>query len=289
MTSLMEKRNIKGEIISPGVVEGILCFVDFKGAEATYKDNLPYRDVDKEISRFEEEADSVTEELREAVSILKKDFLFEEAEIIRTHILMLEDAEFRKKVHEKIRVNRLAAEIAIEHVLQEMVTILENSEDMLFTQRAADLKDIGMRLRKKLAKEDSAIFYELLKGVSEPILAVKELFPSLVLEARSRGVRAFIVERGTSFSHAAILAKSFGLPALRIENLYSLGLRNNNQVLIDAVNGIMLTDPSEEDTNDLTMLMQETPLVRNETQLPVKLWINVIDPLQIEKEGLKYD
>ena len=260
----MAEINIKGEIISPGTVKGTLCFVNFKGDPPAYKDNLSHRDVSREISRFEEEADSVINELIEAVRVLKKDSLFEEAEIIQTHILMLEDAEFRKRVHEKIKVNRLAAEIAVEHVLQEMVSVLENSENMLFAQRAADLKDIGMRLRKKLDKEDSTIFYELFKDVKDPVLAVKELLPSLVLEAKARGVRAFIVERGTSFSHAAILAKSFGLPALRIENLYSLGVRNNNKVLIDAVNGIMLTDPSEEDINDVTMLRSEERRVGKE-------------------------
>ncbi len=283
----MAEINIKGEIISPGTVKGTLCFVNFKGDPPAYKDNLSHRDVSREISRFEEEADSVTNELIEAVRILKKDSLFEEAGIIKTHILMLEDAEFRKRVHEKIKVGRLAAEIAVEHVLREMVVVLENSENMLFAQRAADLKDIGMRLRKKLAKEDSAIFYELFKDAKDPVLAVKELLPSLVLEAKVRGVRAFIVERGTSFSHAAILAKSFGLPALRIENLYSLGARNNNKVLIDAMNGIMLIDPSEEDINDVAMLRQEAHSLGDKTQLPVKLWMNIVDPLQIKEEDLK--
>ena len=55
----------------------------------------------------------------------------------------------------------------------------------------------------------------------------------------------------------------------------------------DAVNGIMLTDPSEEDINDVTMLTQEAQSRGDKTQLPVKLWMNIVDPLQIKEEDLK--
>ena len=42
--------------------------------------------------------------------------------------------------------------------------------------------------------------------------------PSVVLEARGLGAAGFVVESGTTVSHAAILAKSFGLPVVRVDS-----------------------------------------------------------------------
>jgi len=281
------KKEYKGEIISSGAAQGTLCFVDFKPYPAANRTNISHADIAKEISRFQDEVNAAIDDLRESINILKKDSLFEEAEIIQTHVFMLEDKEFQKRVREKIEVDKLAAEFALEYVLQEMITVLENSENMLFAERAADLKDIEARLKKRLFKEDSAIFSELLKNAAEPVVVVKELLPSMVLEAKVKGVCAFIVREGTSFSHAAILTKSFGLPVLRIENIYSLGIRNSDKVLINAIHGKMLINPDEEDINSVSLLTRKPYPIEGVIQLPVKLWINVIDPLQIKEEKLK--
>ncbi len=283
----MEKRILEGEIISSGVAVGILCFVDFRPDPGACSETINHRDVAKEISRFDKEVDSVIKELRESIEILREDSLSEEAEIIQTHIAILEDdIGFRGRVHEKIKVNRLAAEIALEHVLQEITALLESSENMLFAQRAADFRDIEMRLKRKLNREDSVIFSELLRDIEEPIVAVRELLPSLVLESRSKGVCGFVVEQGTSLSHAAILAKSFGFPVLRIEGFHSLGIGDKEPVLVDAVRGMMLIGPDEEDIDCAAMPTQETRPLGHETPLPAKLWLNLVDETQIEENDL---
>ena len=283
----MEKRILEGEIISSGVGVGILCFVDFRPDPGAYSKTIGHRDIAKEISRFDKEVDSVINELRESIEILRADSLSEEADIIQAHIAILEDdIGFRGRVHEKIKANRLAAEIALEHVLQEITALLESSENMLFAQRAADFRDVEMRLKRKLNREDSVIFSELLRDIEEPIVAVRELLPSLVLESRSKGVCGFIVEQGTSLSHAAILAKSFGLPVLRIEGFHSLGIGDKEPALVDAVRGMMLIGPDEEDIDCAIMPVQETHTAEHKTDLPAKLWLNVFDELQIEEDDL---
>ncbi len=280
------ERNIKGDIISSGIAIGTLCFIDFKINTVVPKKNISKKDVAIEMSKFEKEIKSATDELKESVDVLKKDSFFEEAEIVQAHILMLEDVEFRKKVHEKIKTNKLAAEIALEHVLQEMVTVLESSENMLFAQRADDLRDIGLRLRKRLSKEDTAIFSELLKGIGDPIIAARQLLPSAVIEAKARGIRAFITQQGSSLSHAAILAKSFGLPVLKVKDLHGLGIKNNTKVAVDAINGKVLIEPDKEEIDRIAILAKETEPLGEKLDLPVKLWINIVDPTQVDEKEL---
>ena len=51
----MAKRNIKGEIISPGVAKGKLCFINFKMEPFSPKNNFSCSEIAKEIARFEYE------------------------------------------------------------------------------------------------------------------------------------------------------------------------------------------------------------------------------------------
>lgn len=117
------------------------------------------------------------------------------------------------------------------------------------------------------------------------MVVIKELFPSLVLEAKNFGVNAFIVEKGTDLSHAAILAKSFGIPVLRVENINKLGLRHNTEVFVDANNGKLVISPKEE---DLTAIHSEkfSEYGSKIPQLPIKIWINITDPLQVSRKDM---
>ena len=65
------------------------------------------------------------------------------------------------------------------------------------------------------------------------ILATRELLPSVVLDARNSSVAGFVVEKGTSLSHAAILAKSLGFPILRIDDLQMLQELAGEEILVD--------------------------------------------------------
>lgn len=284
----MAEMILTGKVISSGVAKGILCFMDLKLSVSAGKKKMFQGDISKEISRFNKEVEAVINELRESIKMLKKDSYHEEAEIIQTHTFMLEDKEFKRRVYENIKTNRFTADVALRHVVQEMVGILENSENTLVAEHAADLIDIEMRLRKRLTKEDDAVsFYEHLDGVKDPVMAIKELLPSLVLEAKSRGVRALIVRDGTQFSHAAILAKAFGMAVLKIENFYNSGIKNNDTVLVDAINGRLLINPAKEEIENISKAAQKEEAGIDKKHLPVKLWINITDPLQIKGKDLK--
>lgn len=84
----MKKRVINCQIISPGVAKGEVCLINFTVASPSSDDSLLRGDAAKEIARFEKEADSVINELEDAVKKLQEDSFFEEVEIIQTHIFL---------------------------------------------------------------------------------------------------------------------------------------------------------------------------------------------------------
>jgi phosphoenolpyruvate-protein phosphotransferase len=277
-------RRIDGDIISPGRASGKLCFVDFAIDAIVRKINIPQGQVAGEIEKFETGVRSVVEDLNHRAGKLEKDSFVEEAALVRAHAMMLEDRGFRKKVREEIETNRLPADIAVEHVLQELAVVLEKSEDPVFAQRADDLRDIGLHLRKKLSGADTSVMDRFVEGVSDPVIAVRQLLPSMVLEANSRNIRGFVIQQGSSLSHAAILAKSFGLPVIKVRNLYELGIRDHETVLIDAVTGTLIINPGREEAELATGLPESARRVRKRAGLPVRLWANIVDPAQIDRK-----
>jgi phosphoenolpyruvate-protein phosphotransferase len=141
---------------------------------------------------------------------------------------------------------------------------------------------IGGRIRN-LASEESDFVKMLLNRVHDPVVVTRELFPSLVLEARKGGVKAILILNGTSLSHAAILAKSFAIPVLKIENLYALGLKDKDEVLVDAERGRLVINPGKE-SMDRIGAGRERKEMPKLSSLPLKIWINIVDPAQLGGE-----
>jgi len=282
----IDRQNIKGEVISPGCAKGELCFLDVNRNVHNPKQVDYSHSTEKEIERFEEKLQSVIKDLQNAADILHRDSFHEEAAIIQTHILMLKDSTFKKQVHDKIRVNRMASESALEHVLGEMVRVFESSEDLIISQKTADIKDIVLRLKRKLLNQEETLFSTAVKEISSPIMVLEELLPSHVMEARVQGIKAFIVNKGTPLSHAAILAKSFGISVLRIENMRELDLKSSEEVLVDAISGELLLRPEKESLKEIEKLDSAIRRAIKKAN-SIHIWINIVDPQQITTEILK--
>ncbi len=141
---------------------------------------------------------------------------------MRTHLDMLRDPELHRQVLDVIEDSHHRAETAVEQVLETMAAMIGYAEDPVLAERAADLRDLAMRLAAGLSGRHAnadGIAEGVVKGA---VLALPELMPSVVLEARELGVAGFVVEYGTTVSHAAILAKSFGIPVVRVDSLESV-------------------------------------------------------------------
>jgi phosphotransferase system enzyme I (PtsI) len=203
-------------------------------------------DERKEIQRFKKQVEAVADELETVVEILKKDSYVEECEIIKTHILILNDPVFHHRVYDLISRNRVRAEVAVEYVLKETIELLESSESTIVAEKSGDIQDLLLRLKMKLLEEDNAIFEHAVKHVDKPVVFLRELLPSLVIEAKKLGVVAIVVEKGTSLSHAAILAKSFDIPVLKVAKLPRMKLQAMIDVFVDAVEGKLIVHPSAD-------------------------------------------
>ncbi len=274
-------RRFMGEMLSPGAATGRLAFLE-SDFTVLGPDQRRASSIEQELDRFEEHIDGLAEELSRIIAELEAESADIQAQIVRTHLYLIQDHKFHQDVCREIRDNALPAETAIETVLRRVISVFERSKNTIMVERASDIRDIIARLSRRVQRRHHEAFEALGEGEAM-VLAVKELLPSVVLEARNSRVVGFVVERGTGLSHGSILAKSLGFPVLRIDDLQALQAAVDEVVLISATEGSLLVEPAPE---LILQMAQHRPAVpaADPVILPVRLWINVADPAQVTPE-----
>jgi phosphoenolpyruvate-protein phosphotransferase len=278
----MSESVIHCEVISAGIAEGSLCFFETLYMPTGGVEKHGGHKAEAEMNRFKEELTSLVKNLGETVDYLESETLSAEADVIRAHISMLQDPMFHARVQQAIGRLRFAAESAVEHVIEGVTRVLAESKDPRLAERATDMKDLAMQLRAKLSRQQVKSLPELLSGIRDPVLGIPELLPSVVLNARRYGVKAFLVERGTALSHGAILAKGFALPALRVPTLEILRVSHGENVLVDADAGELLIKPDRSESERRLQPVIEVSSAHADHHLPVRLWVNIVSPTQLQ-------
>jgi phosphoenolpyruvate-protein kinase (PTS system EI component) len=258
----LSKSIIHCHIISPGITTGYLYFCEMLFGCPVDKEEPFKPRPETELERFEEGVASLVKDLEETVDCLESESLTAEAEIIRAHISMLRDPTFHVQVEHAVERLCLAAESAVENVIEDVIGRLTDSGDDRAADRAADLRDLTMQLKAKLSGSCRRLLPEMLGSLKDPVIAVPELFPSVVLNAWRYGVKGFLAERGTGLSHGAILAKAFGVPALRLPSLEMVRANHGAEVLVDAEGGELFIEPDGREIKCLLHPPMEAPLVQ---------------------------
>jgi phosphoenolpyruvate-protein phosphotransferase len=262
------------QVIAPGRVQGRLCVLNAP-SRAQREEDRP-SGPRQEARHFRRKAAQLARDLRRSADELEAQSMAGEAQILRMHVALLQDRLFHQRICTLIETGRQSADEAATQVLQEMAQSLADSGDTRMAERAADLRDLAEQLSQRLLGRGTDLAGAI-AGVEDPIVAMTELLPSTVLKARAAGVLGFVVMHGTPLSHAAILAKSFGLPVVRVPALEELEAAKHPQILLDADNGrIVVGGPQVEKSAAAAQPSAPVPA------LPVKLWLSIVDPDQLQ-------
>jgi phosphoenolpyruvate-protein kinase (PTS system EI component) len=128
----------------------------------------------------------------------------------------------------------------IQDAVEGYARILDALPDETLRERAADVRQVGRRVVERLARPG---------GGTPParrfVLVAEELGPADLLEYVGQGLAAAVALRGGANSHAAIVARSVGLPL--VVGVDALDLADGTVVLVDAGAGIVVAEPPAED------------------------------------------
>lgn len=165
----------------------------------------------------------------------------EDASIFHTHLMILEDRGFIKRITDLIEKDVGAAR-SVKEVVEHYTEAFARMEDPYLRQRSADMEDIGRRIIEELDGGGK----RLGQLREKRIVVATEVFPSDMATLDHENILGILTERGDVNSHAAIMAKSLGIPAiLGIDGLMRYaGLRD--EMIIDGISGHVYINPDDK-------------------------------------------
>lgn len=200
-------------------------------------------DIEKEIDRLKSAIETAKNELDELYNSSIEELGEKEAQIFKSHEMMLEDETFISEVKVKIKEEKVNAEYALSEVSKIYIEMFKKIEDEYLRERAEDIKDVMNRVIRILMGISSIDFSNLEEN---SIIVAKDLTPSDTAQIDRTKVAAMITEMGGKTSHAAIIARIMGIPTIvGLDNITDK-IKNGDMVICDGKTGKVLVNPSDK-------------------------------------------
>lgn len=178
----------------------------------------------------------------------------QQAEILGSHISILEDPLLEKNVTEKILSGKNAG-WAVRETFTEFAKAFDKINSAYIKERVVDLHEVGDLLLRAVMNVRMSSFAEM--GESSIVVA-PGLSASDVAKLDFSKVVGLVLESGSTTSHTAIIARSHGVPAVVGLKGVSDEVRSGDSIAIDGDKGAVWIAPSEERFNSLrTKMAQE--------------------------------
>ena len=236
-TTELKQDILRGRSASKGVAKGVSCVLDL-GAEEHALQMQP-ASLGSDLAAFDEALQRTIEQIQ-ALQVMTSEKLADVAVLIfSAHLLILEDDQFTGRIRQLISEGEVALH-AIHLVVDEYVEIFSSSSVPMIREKVLDVKDLGNRLGRNLCSEE-----EFNSDYGGQIIAVRELLPSDILKFSAEQVEGLIICSGVT-SHNAIICRSLGIPMVAISRDAFDGIPDGVLILMDATQGIIYVEPSDE-------------------------------------------
>ena len=254
-------KTFKGISASPGIYIGkIFLYLDEISQIPKYEINS--EDVEAELERFHSAADKAGDEIKSLQQQANNTMGTEESRLLDSHLLMLKDPEFTKRIEDNLRSERMNVEWVLYKTAKELVKMLESSQDNYLKERTIDIHDVAKRIHNHLVYRERISLVDIEDDV---VLVTHNLLPSDALTLNRSAVRAIAMDMGGKTSHTAILARSFEIPAVLGISAITKYARNGDEAIVDGNEGTVILKPDDKTRKKYEHKMKEWQ--RREMQL----------------------
>jgi phosphotransferase system enzyme I (PtsI) len=232
---------LKGIAAAPGIAFGavhVLAPVEIPVPE----EDLAPAVVELETERLLRAIDKAREQVTFLRARVAEDVGEEEARIFDAQLLFLEDRLVIDPVLSRIRSEGKAAAYVFRHHVAHMIETLEDSDDEFRRERADIFRDIKRRVLRLLLGLDE----DRLAFPAHCVLLGREIAPSDAALLDRAGVAGFATEYGGVTAHAAIMARSKGVPAVVGVRGLLRHVRPGDLAIVDGLDGVVVLRPAPE-------------------------------------------
>jgi len=229
-----------GIAASPGI--GVGPIVRFEHEELAVRDvKIPSGAAEHEVERFHAALEASRQDLVRVRDGIAAELGEEEALIYDAHLLMLDDPEVKRAVEQAIRREGRSAAFAYREQMAGVAARLAAGENETMRSRSADVLDVERRVLRTLLGDDGGF-----TGLQEPsVVVAHDLPPSEMALLQRERVLGVVTEVGSRSSHAAIVARGRGIPAVVSARGVMEKVKTGDVGAVDGFSGEFELNPDE--------------------------------------------
>ncbi len=256
----------KGIGVSPGVVVGVAHRVESVFGDFEQQTLESAGLVADEVERFDRAVHEAGAWYEAYISAVGQQVGDKQAEIFKSHLQIVNDPSLRSKVRGLIENQRLTALSALQAVMNSYAAQFAQIKQENFRERINDIRDVILQIEAHLQMRNGgpADFGGASRngsgngnGDESVILVAREILPSQAMSLGELPIAGIVTELGGGTSHAAILARSRGIPAVSgLEGIMS-EVETGDMMVVDGRDGMVIVRPDQEATSAWRKVQRE--------------------------------
>jgi len=249
---------IKGVAGAPGMAIGVALVLN-RGVNFESVPDKKTDDIEGELNSFRAAVRKVCEELTEQADLMRASLPEEECALFIAYAQMLSGGSLIDDTEQSIKAGNWAPSSWRETVEQH-AHVFSQMEDRYLAERANDIRDLGLRVLRKLMLEQSAY----IDFPDQTILVGDEVTATDLADVPIDCLSGIVSAHGSSSSHVAILAHALGIPAVMgVPNLPVKQLDGVNLV-VDGYNGSAFVNPGKSILSEYRQYLKEEAAIEQD-------------------------
>ena len=231
---------LKGINASPGICIGRAYLVDREGVEVINKYCILEKHIKSEVKRFKTAVQSAKAELRAVIENSPE--ALQKAQILETHVLLLNDKLLYGRTIETIEKERVNAEWALKTVVTGIKSAFEEMTDVYLKERVSDIVHVSDLVMRNLVGVEVKNLGQIDKRV---ILVARDISPADTSQINLERIQGVITDLGGKTSHTGIIARALEIPAVVGLEVATRRINNDDLLIVDGTTGTVVIEPSE--------------------------------------------
>jgi phosphoenolpyruvate-protein phosphotransferase (PTS system enzyme I) len=238
-----------GLSVTAGKVAGPACLYSAERHRSVQEYRLSDAEAAGEMRRFEESLKLCSEEVEAIALGVASKVGMAEAEIFLTQNHIMNDVAIVQQIRKGILEDKKNADFVVHDVFNRYEEKFIAMDNEYLRERATDIGEIRRRLLDKMRNTMPGLACDgqphCSRGANRIIVA-EELTADMMTRMNFEKVRGLVTEHGGISSHAAIIARSIGIPAVSGVRDIMKFVKCGDMVLLDGDRGRVLLNPPQE-------------------------------------------
>jgi phosphotransferase system enzyme I (PtsP) len=249
------QKNINGVPGSPGLALGRGFVVNMKH-ELNQLVAKKSKDQQKEITIYRKAVEITRSQVDVLSDNLGNSLPDDVKAIFQLYHQLLDANSLGREVEQKIREGWNAAS-SLKLVIDNYASRFAAMEDPYMQERAVDIVDLSNRILHNIMDESGSPLASSTAIPDAAILVAKEVTAAMLAEFPAENLKAIVSIQGSNNSHAAILARAMGVPAVMGVGKVPLSLLNEHELFVDGYSGQLVIAPEAKAKQEFLQLIAE--------------------------------